>query len=483
MILTLSADGAPHPDEGHAMTTYTVGGQQINVRQEGPLDAPVAVLIHGWCSSWYTWKPLLPALSKRFRCLAIDLPGFGASPAAPDAPTIGRYAELVAELITQVSDRSVLLMGHSMGGMISMEVALRHRPLVERMVLLNPTVSGHLSTFINLFISPLIMLERAPLGGRLVGLLERTPLGYGYTDRVLGPISFAERAMISSADYSRIRADARRPGQGRVRAACFTAMRSSDLRGRLAALEPPALVLWGAEDNTVPLRDAGSVAAEWPKADLRLIPNAGHWPQFEQFEITLRHVSAFLGLPTIPGLPDDVDGDNDPETLSEVAQSIAGSDLGYELSDAQRSRLAAQFRVRNVKPGASIASQNTHGDELYLLREGTVEVWSSASPEGGAASSGARKLATISAGQVVGEMALLDNQPRSADLRAGPQGATMLVLKRQRFDGLCEEDPQLGQQVLRNLARALALRVRHQNWQLQFGERRGEPGTRGQRAA
>lgn len=482
MILTLSTEPNAHSEEGLHMTTYTVGGQQINVRQEGPPDAPVAILIHGWCSSWYTWKPLLPALSKRFRCLAIDLPGFGASPATPDAPTIARYAELVADLIAQVSDRAVLLMGHSMGGMISMEVALRHRPLVERMVLLNPAVSGHLSTFINLFISPLIMLERAPLGGRLVGLLERTPLGYGYTDRVLGPISFAERAMISSDDYGRIRADARRPGQGRVRAACFTAMRAADLRGRLQAIEPPSLVLWGAEDNTVPLRDAGSVAAEWPKADLRLIPNAGHWPQFEQFDTTLRHVSAFLGLPSIPGLPDDVDGDNDSETLSEIAQSIAGSDLGYELTEAQRTRLAAQFHVRNARPGDGIASQNTLGDELYIVQQGSVEVWSSATPEG-SPDRKAQRLATISAGQVVGEMALLDNQPRSADLRAGPQGATLLVLKRQRFDGLCEEDPPLGQQVLRNMARALALRVRHQNWQLQLSERRGEGAARGQKAA
>ncbi|MBC8076798.1 MAG: cyclic nucleotide-binding domain-containing protein [Chloroflexales bacterium] len=232
----------------------------------------------------------------------------------------------------------------------------------------------------------------------------------------------------------------------------------------------------------MPLRDAGSVAAEWPKADLRLIPNAGHWPQFEQFDITLRHISAFLGLPTLSGLPDDVDGSTDAETLSEIAKSIAGSELGYELSEAQRARLAGQFHVRNVRPGDAIASQNTRGDELYIVQQGNVEVWSSASPEG-ATSASARRLATISAGQVVGEMALLDDQPRSADLRAGQQGATLLVLKRQRFDGLCEEDPPLGQHVLRNMARALALRVRHQNWQIQLAERRSEGSTRGQRSA
>jgi pimeloyl-ACP methyl ester carboxylesterase len=51
------------------------------------------------------------------------------------------------------------------------------------------------------------------------------------------------------------------------------------------------------EDNTVPLRDASVVAREWPDADLRVIPNAGHWPQFETPELTLRYMRAFLSTP------------------------------------------------------------------------------------------------------------------------------------------------------------------------------------------
>jgi len=57
------------------------------------------------------------------------------------------------------------------------------------------------------------------------------------------------------------------------------------------------LVLWGMEDNTVPLRDASIVAKELPDADLRIIPNAGHWPQFETPEIIERYVRAFLSTP------------------------------------------------------------------------------------------------------------------------------------------------------------------------------------------
>ena len=59
----------------------------------------------------------------------------------------------------------------------------------------------------------------------------------------------------------------------------------------------PSLYIWGMEDNTVPLRDASAVVHELPDADLRIIPNAGHWPQFEALDITQRYVRAFLSTP------------------------------------------------------------------------------------------------------------------------------------------------------------------------------------------
>ena len=82
-----------------------------------------------------------------------------------------------------------------------------------------------------------------------------------------------------------------------MRAECFWAMRAHDLRGRLSEIKAPGLVVWGMEDNTVPLRDASVVAKEWPDADLRIIPNAGHWPQFETPRVTEQYVRAFLSTP------------------------------------------------------------------------------------------------------------------------------------------------------------------------------------------
>jgi pimeloyl-ACP methyl ester carboxylesterase len=179
--------------------------------------------------------------------------------------------------------------------MISVTLALRNRELVERLILLCPTISGRLSLFINLFSSPVVVLESVPLLGWLGGILD--PYVVGITDRIMRPASLSDRSDVSSEDYIRLREDARRPEQGRIRAECFWAMRSGDLRGKIKGLDVPSLVIWGMEDNTVPLRDASALADEWPDADLRILPRVSHWPQFEAPEVTRRSIKAFLGTP------------------------------------------------------------------------------------------------------------------------------------------------------------------------------------------
>jgi pimeloyl-ACP methyl ester carboxylesterase len=178
--------------------------------------------------------------------------------------------------------------------MISLTMALHHSALIERMVLLCPTISGYLSRWINA-VAWVTSLERYAIANRLVAAIE--PQLLNITDKLMRPASFAERTNISDDDYHQLRADARRRGQGLVRAECFDAMRAGDLRGKLGSIQVPALVLWGMEDNTVPLRDASVVADEWPDAELRVIPRAGHWPQFETPDRTLREVRSFLSKP------------------------------------------------------------------------------------------------------------------------------------------------------------------------------------------
>ncbi len=451
----------------YAENIFTVGEQPIHYVEAGKRGRQVALLIHGWSSSWYATSPLLGLLAQRFHCIAIDLPGYGQSPPFAGRTTIPKYVDLLADLIEGISDGPVALVGHSMGGMISLSLALQYPVLVERMALLNPTITGRLSKAINFYISPITMMERFGVGSYIVSFVERTFVGL--TDRLMRPVSFANRTSIMESDYEKLRKDARRRGQGRVRAECYWAMRDNDLSGQLAEIETPTLVIWGAEDNTVPLRDAGVVADEWPQADLRIIPNAGHWPHFETPEITRRYVAAYLGLPLASGELYKPVGDDELAQINEIARFLVHSDVGQGLSLSERTRLAAQCDVRVFEPGEVIARASEVSDELFIIQKGFVEVWKEPEEDGKRNGRDPHRLihvANLRAGQITGELAMWDKGERSADLRAGREGAVLLALTRRRLRALVDDDPELGSHFLWNMSTAMSRRIRFIQWQL-----------------
>jgi CRP-like cAMP-binding protein len=251
-------------------------------------------------------------------------------------------------------------------------------------------------------------------------------------------------------------------------------MKRGDLRGRLQDIQAPALVIWGAEDNTVPLRDAGAVADEWPDADLRLIPNAGHWPQFEQYETTVRYLASFLGLPILPNLPNDNLGAQRDLDINEIAQFLSNTELGQDLSEAQRLRVASICHLHHVAPSESIAVEDTSGDEMFIVQDGQVDILVRVSNEHGIEEQ--RRVNVLLAGQIAGEMALLQGKGgrRTADMQAGRSGATVLAIDSRYLFALFEDDASLGLKLMQNLARSLVQRLRVQTWQLQMAERRAE---------
>jgi CRP-like cAMP-binding protein len=208
------------------------------------------------------------------------------------------------------------------------------------------------------------------------------------------------------------------------------------------------------------------VAVEWPKADLRIIPNAGHWPQFEQTDSTLRHIAHFLGLPPeVSG--EHWETDQNLERIQENAHFLNNSEIGGALTEAQRLRLAALVHQHGYRSGEQVATMDSNGNEMYIVKAGTLEVWltSGATPV---------RLASIQAGQVAGELALLEGTARSAELRAGAQGVQLLALTQEALTTLAEDDPAMGMRMMQNLAISLGKRLRHQNWRAARAQDVGE---------
>ena len=98
-------------------------------------DGPAMLMIHGIGGAKINWMLLAPLLAQRFHVRALDLPGFGETPLAGRRAGLDAQRDLVSRCIDEVVGAPVVLVGHSMGGLIAMMVASRRPELVDRLVL------------------------------------------------------------------------------------------------------------------------------------------------------------------------------------------------------------------------------------------------------------------------------------------------------------------------------------------------------------
>jgi CRP/FNR family cyclic AMP-dependent transcriptional regulator len=160
---------------------------------------------------------------------------------------------------------------------------------------------------------------------------------------------------------------------------------------------------------------------------------------------------------------------HDPMFIEFAQQVFGGSEIADGLTPDQLVRLAAIGRMRTYDSGDLICDEHERSDELYIVGGGAVEVWLNPASIGDQTSA-PRKIASLQAGQTCGELALLDGGVRSARLRAGPHGARLMAFTCAELLALCEADTEIGYRLMRNLAGALALRLRLQDMQLYSSE-------------
>ena len=104
-----------------------------------------------------------------------------------------------------------------------------------------------------------------------------------------------------------------------------------------------------------------------------------------------------------------------------------------------------------------ITQQGEVGAELFVVFKGFVEVVRS----GIAPENAPRTIVHLGEGQIFGEMALVDRGPRSATVKAASDETKLLVVKRDDFDRICEENHHIGYVVMRNIAADLSFKLRH----------------------
>ncbi len=241
-----------------------VGGFRIHSLHAGSVGAPGVVLLHGLSGSHRWWLKTIPALAERYRVHVPELVGFGASRRPPRQPDIPELAGVIVGWLEMLQLRRPHLVGHSMGGQVSIHLAAAHADRIDRLVLVS--ASG---------------IPRSRTLRELRRLAREVAM---------------PRTWVRPRFASTIVLDALRAGP-RALALATRFILDDDVRPLLARIRSRTLLLWGALDPLTPLAQGEEMARAIPEARLHVFPAAAHIPMVEWPEAFNRTLLAFLAEP------------------------------------------------------------------------------------------------------------------------------------------------------------------------------------------
>jgi pimeloyl-ACP methyl ester carboxylesterase len=296
--LALHDRAAPRPSpwlarQGLEARYEIVDGHRLRYVRAG--HGPAVVLVHGFGSSIYTWKDVIPGLARDHDVVALDLPGFGRSDQPPDL-SVEELPRAVLGLMDRLSIARAALVGNSLGGGVCALVAGDHPGRVSALVLVD-AAGFHLGSAER---PAMVRFTMGPAGA-LVSLLPGKRL---VVESALRQV-FHNPSLVTTervAEYL----------QGATRSGTLASVRSlgDSLRDRrsivqdaLARVKAPTLVIWGGDDRWIPVADAERFHAALPGSRLVLIDDCGHVPQEEKPEVVLTLLRGFLAAARPPAPP------------------------------------------------------------------------------------------------------------------------------------------------------------------------------------
>ena len=256
------------------------GKVRLHYETLGRKDAPPILLIMGMGFSSRAWGPLPERLAGRYRVIIFDNRGAGRSSSSGLGFGVKEMADDAAAVLDAAGAASAFVFGISMGGMVALELALRHPVRVKAMAL-GATFAGWLRSR-----KPSLLTTSDVLVG---GLLSR-----------LGAHRMLSRALVSREMAKR---DPKKLGafiangervNPLVLLQQMAAVTLHASTARLSALRVPTLVLSGDRDRLVPEENSRRLAELIPGARFVLLPGAGHCFPLERFDDTLRELSQFF---------------------------------------------------------------------------------------------------------------------------------------------------------------------------------------------
>lgn len=275
--------------------TVKRGRWRWHVVTSGPEDAPPALLLHCWSGNWELWADIMRALNGHFRFIAPDHLGFGESdkPRQDHAYRIDQQAERSLYLLRHFGYERAHVMGHSMGGQIALTLAATYPEAVEKLIVLDPPVSGALHPATRLFYG-IFAGVRLGLGKpftAFVRLGQRFPqVGLMFMRMYFSdPYRYPEAATYWAG---------RTIAQGQLYSGAWAqlAIHEWNVVPLLSRITAPTLAIWGSLDRIVDVSEAEHLEQHISHVRVERLPQVGHFPMIEAPGRTLRLISDFWGV-------------------------------------------------------------------------------------------------------------------------------------------------------------------------------------------
>ena len=281
--------GAGQPGTVGQSRTVDLGGPVHMVDYGGRADGPTVVLVHGLGGSHLNWDLFAPLLTPHARVLSLDLPGFGRSEPGDRQATVHANRSVLDRFIREVAGGPVVLIGNSMGGMISVLETAASPQLVRGLVLLDPAVPGPRRSLDPLVAATFAAYALPGVGERVIRA-RRAKIGPRAQVIDMLRLCGVSPSAVPSAliDRSVALVAARQDVAGMDRA-FLTAARSllrvlvdpRRYRRAMADIRVPVLLVHGTDDRLVSVANARDVSRRHPDWRYLELIGVGHVPQLQ----------------------------------------------------------------------------------------------------------------------------------------------------------------------------------------------------------
>jgi pimeloyl-ACP methyl ester carboxylesterase len=236
------------------------------------------ILLHGWLGSWGLWQDTMSFLGRYYRTYALDFWGFGESGKKRETYAVQDFVSLVDQFMEQLGIANAPLVGHSMGGTVSLSVAIKYPQRVSKVVVVgSPIVGSSLAL-------PLKWAGYRPIAFMLFNMMGTFRFGI----KVASPFICRDERFADMMDRDLSRTTV----ESFLRS--IASLRRTDLRPMLGQIHIPAMGMYGDRDVIVNPRQWEPMKKGISHAHIERFPTSGHFPMLEEPQNFSERLKSFL---------------------------------------------------------------------------------------------------------------------------------------------------------------------------------------------